>query len=228
MKVRSKSRFSTATKTGDLETTLSQSASNLKFKIDQKEMAKMTHKTRFSQPSSAISLPTLAFSASECKENISSKKLAKTKSEAKNKLKENVKVVKKPEKNKTEEFNGNKKKNNGEKARKNCNRLFNEKNLNETVQKIFYTQIERAENKKNLNLGSKLLNQTPRTIAIDQESIDEDENNFDEEIKKNKEREEMLQKEISELEAADIEVSDLVKSFSELEVKYWEFNFYGR
>ncbi|KAK6624392.1 hypothetical protein RUM44_011251 [Polyplax serrata] len=206
VKVRSKSRFSAATKTGVLETTLSQSATNLKLKGENKGCIRMTHKTRFHQPSSAISLPTLAFSASDSKENIAIKKPAKTKLETKSKPKENGKSIKKQEKNKTEDVASNKRKSNGDKPRKSCGRLLNEKQLNGTTGKDRQSRIEKVENEKNLALSRGGLKDTEKTIAIDQESIDEDENNFDEEIKRNKETEEMLQKEINELEATDIEL----------------------
>lgn len=163
----------------------------------------MQAKTRFHQPSSAISLPTLAFSLGDTKENIAVKKpdvkSNKTKTESKNKAKENQKPMKKAEKNKGDETNL-KPRNNVEKFNRRNSKFLNEKNLNKDAVEA----IEKLENDKNKSLNEK---EVTKSMLIDPDGIDDEENHLDEEIKKNKETEEMLQKEIHELEATDIEVN---------------------
>lgn len=186
-----------------LDTALSRSACNLKIKMDRKGsgIIKMTPKTRFNQPSSAISLPTLALLEGGSKENLeefdkkeseTSKKASRLKVESKSKAKENQKPIRKTEK-KASEVN-NKLKSSNKKS------LVSEKKsgVNRDGANLL---MERIENIKNKNGGN-----FKRRLLIDQDGVDEDDNQFDEEIKKNKETEEMLQKEINELQSTEIEV----------------------
>lgn len=236
MKVRSRSRFSPANKLESLDDSLSRSTTNLKPRSG---FVKPQAKTRYHVPSSAKSLPSLAFTEAQEKKKSDRKQGAVTsapnrkkiapeptlKTNEKVKAKSSVPAVEKIERE--ESLAEDKTKERVEEKCKKPTKTF-EKYIEDCAKKDSEKEQlpGKKENSESLSVSEKKVpcdeisngpnanekvpnesDKNTKNILMDQEVVDDEDNQFDEEIKRNTEAEELLQKEINELESADLEVS---------------------
>lgn len=188
--MRSRSRFSPANKIEKEDLCISKSTTNLK----RTSIVRSQAKTRYHLPSSAKSLPSLA---------VASRDKPKSLNEKQNPEKENLNPIKKSFGKYIEECAKKdqlKKEELAKKAPKEDEDKTKGVLLQSTDEKILTTNdVEKTTTTDRDDVGKNSL--------IDQ---DDEDNQFDEEIKRNKEAEEKLQMEIKELESSEIEVIDVI------------------